>query len=77
MSARIPAVTTTSAITTPMIPNPAPMTSTTRRTSVDADRAIVSALNSRARFCMRRTWKGMNVNPIANVFSSTSCSARV
>ena len=45
--------------------------------SVEAERANVSALNSRARCCIRSTWNGMNVKPMANVLSSTSCSASV
>ena len=77
MIASIATVTTTSAMTTPITPRPSPITSTRRASSVATERPNASALNSFARFSIRSTWNGMNVNPMAKVFRRTRTSASV
>ncbi len=72
-----PAVTITSATTTPQIPYRRPTTRMMRRIRVATEREKVSALKARVRCSIRITWNGMNVKPIAKVLSSTSCNASV
>ena len=53
------------------------ITSTSRRTIVSTARTSVIRLKVTVCCSIRSTWKGMNVKPMANVFSSISRSAGV